>query len=94
MPRPQATERALLWCFVLEGCFTTSYFLKTDCEKVVDHAVMALSKGLAVSEEQKSGSTTYKSPKILLEPCYENFWLDEDAAKERRLTVLAWQPIQ
>ena len=58
---------ALITCFAM-GCS-----VKTDCEKVVDHIIMVVSKDPAVTEEKKSGLTTYKSRKILLEQCYENF---------------------
>ena len=54
-------------------CFAIGCSVKTDCEKVVDHIIMVVSKDPAVDEAQKTGLTTYKSRKILIEQCYEHF---------------------
>ena len=54
--------------FGLAGCS-----LRTDCEKAVGHIMKVIATDSAISEEERKAMTTFKSRKIILDQCYENF---------------------
>lgn len=64
------------YTLALLTCFTVGCSMKTDCEKVVDHIILVVTKDPAVPIEQRSGIGTHKSREILLEECYQSMRSD------------------
>ena len=64
------------YTLALLTCFTVGCSMKTDCEKVVDHIILVVTKDTAVPIEQRSGIGTLKSREILLEECYQSMRSD------------------
>ena len=68
------------YTLALMTCFAGGCSVKTDCEKVVDHIILVVTKDAAVPMEQRAGIGTMKSREILLEECYKSIKSDGGVA--------------